>query len=44
MEMYDEENSEAKFINNLSVRTLVIPNAFPSIVLTVLEAFEKMFK
>lgn len=31
-------------INNLAVPTLVIPNTFLSVVLTVLEVFEKMFK
>lgn len=44
VEMYDEVNSEAKFINNLAVPTLVIPTTFLSIVLTVLKVFKKMFK
>lgn len=42
MEMYDEGNSEAKFVNNLAVSTLVIPNTILSTVLTVLEVLEKI--
>lgn len=42
MEVYDEENSEAKFVNNLAVSTLVIPITFLSTILTVLQVLEKI--
>lgn len=42
MEMYNEENSAAKFVNNLALSTLVIPNTFLSTVLTILQVLKKI--